>query len=135
MLGISLARAVGIDLESVRPIEVLDLARRFFSAVEVRALISTAPDEQLAAFYRCWTRKESFVKARGDGLSLPLAAFDVYIDESAPGAPGASLLLACRDAPDEVSRWTTIGLRAEAGYAAALSVEGRGWHLVEWDGF
>jgi len=135
MLSISVARAVGVDIESVRPIEVLDVARHFFSHDEVRALISTAPDDRLAAFYRCWTRKESFLKARGDGLSFPLAAFDVSIEEGAPGTSGASLLLACRDAPAEASRWTMIGLRCEAGYAAALTVEGRGWRLVEWNGF
>jgi 4'-phosphopantetheinyl transferase len=135
MLSVSVARAVGVDIESVLPIEVLDVARHFFSPHEVRALRSTAPDDRLAAFYRCWTRKESFLKARGDGLSFPLAVFDVSIEEYAPGTPDASLLLACRDAPEELSRWTTIGLRCEAGYAAALTVEGRGWHLVEWDGF
>ena len=135
MLGISVARAVGVDIESVQPIEVLDVARDFFSPDEVRALISTGPDDLLAAFYRCWTRKESFLKARGDGLSFPLAAFDVSIEENAPGMSGASLLLACRDAPEEASRWTTIGLRCGEGYAAALTAAGRGWRLVEWDGF
>jgi len=135
LLSISLARAVGVDIEAVRPIEVLDIARHFFSPHEIHALISTPSDDRLAAFYRCWTRKESFVKARGDGLSFPLAAFDVSIDESARGTVGDSLLLACRDAPEEASRWTMIAVRCEPGHAAALTAEGRGWQLVEWGGF
>jgi 4'-phosphopantetheinyl transferase len=114
MLAISVGRAVGIDLEVEQPIDVLDIARQFFSPAEHAALAATAPLRRLSAFYRCWTRKESFVKAHGGGLSLPLSAFDVSLAET-----GSSLLLACRDAPEEVSRWTTIALTSEAGYAGA----------------
>jgi 4'-phosphopantetheinyl transferase len=129
MLAIATGRAVGIDVERERFIEALDIARRFFSPVEQSALASTPPDRRLAAFYRCWTRKESFIKASGDGLARSLSAFDMSLDEH-----GASLLLACRDVPDDMSRWTTVPLRAEPGYHAALTVEGCGWRLIEWSG-
>jgi 4'-phosphopantetheinyl transferase len=130
MLAIAVGRAVGIDIEREREIEALDIARRFFSPLEQSALASTSPDGRLAAFYRCWTRKESFIKASGDGLSRPLSAFDMSLDDE----HGDSLLLACRDAPEDVARWTTVPLRAEPGYHAALTVEGHGWRLIEWSG-
>jgi 4'-phosphopantetheinyl transferase len=129
MLAIALGRAVGIDIERERRMEALDIARRFFSPVEQAALTATARDLRLGAFFRCWTRKESFIKASGDGLSRSLSAFDMSLDEH-----GASVLLACRDAPGDVARWTTMPLRAEPGYHAALTVEGRGWRLIEWSG-
>jgi 4'-phosphopantetheinyl transferase len=129
MLAIAAGREVGIDIERERPIDVLDIARRFFSSLEQSALAATPANQRLAAFFRCWTRKESFIKAGGDGLSRSLSAFDMSLDEH-----GASVLLACRDVPDDALRWTTIPIRVDAGYAAALTVEGPRPRLLEWQG-
>ncbi len=129
LLAVTSGRAVGVDIERERDLEALDLARRFFSTAEQSALTSMPPDARLGAFFRCWTRKESFIKASGEGLSRSLAGFDMSPDDREP-----SVLLACRDAPDDVLRWTTIPLAVEHGYHAALTVEGRGWRLVEWSG-
>jgi 4'-phosphopantetheinyl transferase len=62
--------AVGIDLERVRPVShMVDIAARFFSAIEYLELMSLPPAERDAAFFRCWTRKEACVKVTGEGLS------------------------------------------------------------------
>ena len=76
---------LGCDLEQVRPIDHLGLARRYFHAAEVAA-IEDAPDapSQALAFFRIWTLKEAFVKALGIGLSIPLDGFAVSIAGSTP---------------------------------------------------
>ena len=81
----------------------------------------------MRGFYRVWTRKESFVKALGDGLSCPLSAFDMSVDETSNSA-----LLGCDLAGVDMSNWTTVPIATAPGYAAALTVSGLGWRLVEW---
>ena len=73
VLAISDTAEVGIDLECERPIEHVDLAKRYFHPNEVAA-ITASPDEaeQRRAFFLVWTLKEAVVKALGTGLSTPL---------------------------------------------------------------
>lgn len=71
---------VGVDAEAAdRTADYIGLSRRFFAPVEAAALAGTAPDDRPRRFFACWTLKESYVKARGTGLALPLDrfAFDV----------------------------------------------------------
>lgn len=128
LLALTVGREVGIDIEQHRPIDVMSLSKSVFSPLEQDSLRQAEVQSRLEAFYRCWTRKESFIKARGDGLLFPLDGFDVSLEVSAP-----QLLLACRTVQGETERWVMIELRTELGYSAALTVEGRDWRLVEWD--
>jgi len=74
--------AVGVDIEIVRTNrDFLALAERFFAPQEYAALLALPAKKRMSAFYRCWTRKEAFIKATGDGLSLSLAKFEVIIDD------------------------------------------------------
>jgi 4'-phosphopantetheinyl transferase len=82
---------------------------------------------QCQAFFHCWTRKEAYIKARGEGLSLPLDQFDVSL---VPGEPAA--VLGIRQDPSEASRWSLQELDPAPGYAAALAVEAHGLHLACW---
>lgn len=118
-------REVGVDLELRRADFTGDqIAERFFSAAEV-AVFATVPVElKQQAFFDCWTRKEAYIKARGDGLSLPLEDFDVSF---APGAEAA--LLSNHKEPAEVTRWTMQSIPAPEGYAAALVVSGRDFNV------
>ena len=85
ILAISEDVEVGCDLEQVRPIDHLGLARRYFHAAEVAAIEGSADaGAQALAFFRIWTLKEAFVKALGTGLSIPLDRFAVSIAESSP---------------------------------------------------
>jgi 4'-phosphopantetheinyl transferase len=119
---------VGIDIERIRSdLEVGEIADRFFSRREVAMLQTLPTEEQRQAFFRCWTRKEAYLKARGEGLSLPLDQFDVSL---APGEPAA--VLGIRPDSSEGSRWSLQELTLAPGYEAALAVEGYGWRLTCW---
>ncbi|HEX7317505.1 MAG TPA: 4'-phosphopantetheinyl transferase superfamily protein [Pyrinomonadaceae bacterium] len=122
------ARAVGVDIEHIQTeVECAKLAGRFFSTFEVRTLLSLPAESQREAFFNCWTRKEAYIKARGEGLSRPLAGFDVSL---APGEPAA--LLRTDDEEEGAARWTLRELSVPKGYVAALAVEGEGWSLRRW---
>lgn len=69
---------IGIDIENLnREVEFEDLAKRFFCETEYLKLVQAPPDEKKNAFFNCWTRKEAFIKAVGEGLSYPLNDFEV----------------------------------------------------------
>ena len=111
-------RAIGIDVENVnRRTEAKRLAERFFSKQERQALTSLRGNELQAAFFRCWTRKEAYIKAKGEGLLLPLHQFDVSI-----AAGDRDALLATRPDPSEASRWTISDVPLGEGYMAAVAV-------------
>jgi 4'-phosphopantetheinyl transferase len=126
LLAFARGRAVGVDVEKIR--EDFDheaIARRFFSDEEQRQLAALPTVERYAGFFRCWTRKESFIKAIGTGLSLPLDQFDVSLTPN-----DKSALLATRPDATEAARWLTQDVQVGAGYVAALCVRGQGWRLI-----
>jgi 4'-phosphopantetheinyl transferase len=128
LLAITCGREVGVDIEFLgREIRGEEIAERFFSPRE-RATLRALPQEvKHQAFFNCWTRKEAYIKAHGEGLSLPLDQFDVSL---APGEPAA--LLETRSDPQDAWRWSMQALTPGAGYVAALAVEGQGWQLTCW---
>jgi len=120
LFAFSRDRVVGVDLEFIRDeFAGEDIAEQFFSRAEVAALNSLSQDVKSQAFFNCWTRKEAYIKACGNGLSMPLNEFDVSV---VPGAP-AALLKNIKD-PTEVSRWSMHSIPVESGYVAALVAEG-----------
>jgi 4'-phosphopantetheinyl transferase len=77
--------AIGVDIEKVRPNpDFLNVARQFFSAREVQAILALSENKRQEAFFACWTRKEAFLKATGIGLSYPLSEFSVSVDPDGP---------------------------------------------------
>ena len=117
--AVTRSRAIGVDLERIRPDFATDeIAQRFFAEREWRELRAIPEAERAAAFFRCWTRKEAFIKAIGEGLSFPLDAFAVSL---APGKLAALYWL--RDDPNGVERWRLHDLAAPPGFFAALAVE------------
>ena len=129
LLAVTIGREVGVDIERMKSMpDMSSVAAAMFSPAEIERL-EAAPDEmKLEVFFRIWTRKESFIKAHGDGLYFPLAGFGVSTE-----AEGDQLLLSCEAAPKEMERWTLRALSSEAGYAAAITVEGRGFEIVAID--
>ncbi|UFS70037.1 4'-phosphopantetheinyl transferase superfamily protein [Geomonas sp. RF6] len=120
LTAVTTGREVGVDLELVRQdLDFAPMARSFFSASEQRDLFTLPPSEQLDAFYRCWTRKEAYLKGTGSGFSQRCDLFDVTL---LPGFPAA--LVSHRTAPEEASTWRLADLSVPPGYCAALAVEG-----------
>lgn len=121
---------IGVDIEHVVPINDMALvASRHFTQREQADLFSLADDQQLPAFYRCWTRKEAFIKADGAGLSIPLNSFDVTL------TPDAPVLLRRIDLPDyNVNEWQLTGLRLPTAdnLIGAVATQGRFDHTTRW---
>jgi 4'-phosphopantetheinyl transferase len=122
--AVTRAGEVGIDIERIDPrfynAGFVDeqIPERFFSPREVAQLRALPADQQTAAFFRCWTRKEAYIKARGLGLALPLDSFDVSLGPDDPPA-----LLRC------AGGWSVQDLAGQdfnvpPGYAAAVVAEG-----------
>ena len=131
-IAITRASEVGVDIERIRPgVGGEEIARRFFSAREVETFEALPPGERQTAFFRCWTRKEAFIKAVGEGFSFPLDRFDVTF---APGE--APAILSIRGRTDEASRWTLAEFPVPEGYLAAVAVRATGVRVVcrDWAG-
>lgn len=114
---------IGIDIElATADVGREGIAEHFFSAAEVRRLQSLPRALQPMAFLECWTRKEAFIKARGDGLSLPLDSFTVAFGPDAPAA-----VLHTSWSRDEPGRWTMFDLsEPDEGFVAALATRSSG---------
>jgi 4'-phosphopantetheinyl transferase len=127
LLAFSRGRTLGVDLEQLRDnFDHQAIARRFFSTREQSQLAELAPAERCAAFFRCWTRKEAYIKAQGTGLSLPLSQFDVSLK---PGETNG--LVSTRPDRSEAAHWSLREVPAGEGYVAALCVQGHGWYLKD----
>ncbi len=118
LMGFIRGSEIGVDVEKMKPMpDAMQLAERFFSAREREDLRAVPADEVSHAFFRCWTRKEAYIKGKGEGLSLPLHQFDVSI-ESEP----KRMLLATRPDPAEAMRWTLCNIAVDREYVAAMAV-------------
>jgi len=107
---------VGVDVERIRPLpDLLTIAARFFARGEYEAMqrLTGAPLED--TFFRCWTLKEAYLKGAGDGLSVPLSAFQVSLNPCEPR------MLSCERDPDEPSHWQ-FAAWADGAFAFALAV-------------
>jgi 4'-phosphopantetheinyl transferase len=104
---------IGCDVERRNP-ALADpaVARSLFARAEVRALEALPPEDWVEGFFNCWTRKEAFVKAIGQGLSYPLSIFEVSVR---PGEPPALL---CGGAG-----WSVQSFQPAPGYQAAVVTE------------
>jgi 4'-phosphopantetheinyl transferase len=120
----SSGREIGIDVEAVRVIrDADDIAARFFSRRENEAYLALDPRDKPLGFFNCWTRKEAFIKALGDGLYHPLERFDVSL---APGEPAR--ILRVENTPGDYCGWRMESFSPAPGLVAAVVVESRGRH-------
>ena len=108
---------LGIDVEQIRRLDDAEsIAARFFSTAEASELLSLTPEQRGPAFFRCWTRKEAYVKAVGDGLAIPLNRFQVTL---LPGIPARFVQLASD--MGTAADWTLDHLELAPGYLGALA--------------
>jgi len=121
-------RQIGIDLEQFDPeFPNEEIARRVFSPSEVASLGSLPAVAQEGAFFNGWVRKEAFVKAKGDGLSIDLDRFDVTLGLEEP------VLFRVGWDEEEAKRWTIKPIEVGGNYVAAVAVEGHDWQLHCWN--
>jgi 4'-phosphopantetheinyl transferase len=108
---------IGVDVEQIRPLQdIQSIADRFFCSEEAADLMSLPADQRQHGFFLCWTRKEAYIKAIGDGLSAPLDGFRVTLHPSQP----ARFIHLAHDT-NLAQRWTLHDLRLAPNYAAALA--------------
>jgi 4'-phosphopantetheinyl transferase len=129
VIAIGRQREVGIDVELLRPeFAGQEIAERYFSENEIDELNRLPTELRTEGFFLCWTRKEAYIKARGDGLQVPLDSFSVSL------SPGDLPTLSSADQ----SRWSiesfVPSLNSEPRYAAAVVGEGKDWTVryFEW---
>lgn len=128
LLGLDREREIGVDVEYLRPLSDMEaLAERFFSSSESETLLALPPAERTAGFFNCWTRKEAYLKAVGDGLSAPLNRFDVTLK---PGEEPRMLRL--EGSPERAARWSLYHLEPAREYLGAVAIEESGWEISAW---
>jgi len=103
------------------------IARQFFSARENAFLRALPESKKPKAFFACWTRKEAFIKAKGEGLRAGLNQFEVSL---APGEQAA--LFSTKTDPEEAFFWEVRDLDIRPGFVAALAVQGYSSQLNYW---
>ncbi|MCE5301501.1 MAG: 4'-phosphopantetheinyl transferase superfamily protein [Planctomycetaceae bacterium] len=116
MLAVAWDREVGVDVERVRPtVEAENIIRRFFAPGEQSAWLATSDSQRLAAFFRAWTRKEAYLKARGAGLAGGLDRFEVSLE---PDRPARVLR-----GEEPWAQWPLYDVSPGDGYTAACMIE------------
>jgi 4'-phosphopantetheinyl transferase len=115
--ALSSGREIGVDVEAVCWIpDADDIVARFFSRHETKTFRALDPVDKPLGFFNCWTRKEAFIKALGDGLSYPLDRFDVSL---APGQPAK--ILRVENRPGDECGWTMDSFSPAPGFVAAVA--------------
>lgn len=119
--------AVGVDIEYVEPLPDLEgLASTFLSTRELSLLHLLPEGERLVGFFTCWTRKEAYLKALGEGLMRPANQVEVYLDLS-----GTTELHEIDARKGENRVWRIETMVPAPGYLGAVAVEGVDW-LTRW---
>ena len=129
LFAVTLGREIGVDIECIRSgLNYNRIAERFFSPCEAAKLLAFPKCIQEEAFFSCWTRKEAYVKARGQGLTIPLDRFEVSV------APGEATALFNVKEHSKVVPWTIHTFIPNPGYVGSIAIEGHGLKLSHWDG-
>jgi len=117
----ALDRDIGVDVEAVRELPDADeIAARCFSLRENEAYLALSARERPLGFFNCWTRKEGFIKAVGEGFSHPLERFDVSL---VPSEPARILRVGAR--AGEHCGWRVQSFSPAPGFVAAIVIQER----------
>jgi 4'-phosphopantetheinyl transferase len=124
--AVALDREVGVDVENMtRPGEYVEMARRYFAPSEAAHVESLPIEHQQETFFAYWTLKESYIKARGMGLALPLADFAFQLE---PGQPVHITFTASIE--DNPSSWRFEQHRPGRQHQMALAVRCQPWERM-----
>jgi 4'-phosphopantetheinyl transferase len=112
-------REIGVDVEAIRVIRDADeIAAHFFSRRENEAYLALDASDKPLGFFNCWTRKEAFIKALGNGLYYPLDRFDVSL---APGEPAR--ILRVESTPGDYCGWALHSFSPAPGLIGAIVLQ------------
>jgi 4'-phosphopantetheinyl transferase len=126
LIAVTLGREIGVDVERVRAISELDsIVDSYFTSHERDTLRTMENTARRDAFYRCWTRKESYAKATGGDLPAALGGFDTMLSQGPADLPAL-------DAPREASGWNLYELLPADGYVGAVAINGPVGRLLFW---
>ena len=126
LIGVTRSEEIGVDVEHLRAMpDALSIAQHFFSANEILDLESVSEDQIPVAFFNCWTRKEAYIKAVGDGLSAPLDRFDVTLIPNQEAR-----MRSLEEDPQKAAAWSLYHFEPDAGYIGAVAIKGKDWRLV-----
>lgn len=129
LVAVAFQKAVGVDIERIQwDFDYERIAERFFSPDEIAGLQAIHPDRRVSSFFHGWARKEAFIKAKGQGLSIPLRSFSVSLDSDE-----TEVLLRLLSGNANKELWSVRSLPFKEEYAAALAVEGEWGILQLWD--
>jgi 4'-phosphopantetheinyl transferase len=118
-LGVTRSRAVGVDIEHHQAREVAtEIADRYFAAEEAAALRAVPPESKQLRFFEYWTLKESYIKARGMGMSLSLDKFSFHF----AGAQALEMSIS-PELDDDPCRWQFWQFRPAPEYMLAICAE------------
>lgn len=118
LIAVSLDRRVGIDIEFKDPkMDFLGVAASHFAKEEIASLAVVSQDSREVLFYATWAAKESYIKARGEGVSLGLDSFAFRNPQSSHPT------LLRSDHEDDLGRWSFWKIDADPQYAATLAAE------------
>lgn len=121
IIGFVLHDDIGVDIEHMKSdFDVLDIASNYFSNSEIDSLKKLPIENYVKGFYRCWTLKESFIKAKSLGLSFPLDSFSVSIDSDEE-----TELLETKWSKKEKDLWKLFTFYPKENYIGAVSIKGK----------
>jgi 4'-phosphopantetheinyl transferase len=120
-LAVTQHREVGVDVENIQVREVgIEIADRFFAKAEVAELATVPSERQQDRFFEYWTFKESYIKARGMGLSIPLGQFSFHYPHER-----AVQFTVAPELGDDPIRWSFWQYRPTAEHLLAICAERR----------
>lgn len=127
LIGVTLDADIGVDLEVIRPLNDLSvMANTWFSASDIADLATLQGNERINGFYRCWTRKEAFLKALGQGLTHPLNAFHISFKST-----GQAQVVAMGNHQSREQRlWSIFDITPHSNFLGAVVAQGHDLQLV-----
>lgn len=129
LFAFTLDGLIGVDIERVRNVEdMLQIARRFFAPSEAESLLALPAELRQRAFFDCWTRKEAYLKATGEGLSRALSDFQVTTTER-----GEPTLLIPTKSGGNGPGWVLRDLSVSPDFSAALAYQDKNQKVLQSD--